>query len=145
MWSIAIYRGVTPFKLQSAAPVLTRNHVTGIPADFVADPFMLRGDDTWYMFFEVMPTSTQLGEIGLATSNDALTWTYQRIVLREPFHLSYPHVFEWQDNYYMLPETLNAGAICLYKALDFPHGWSVVARLIDGRFADPSLLRFNDL
>ena len=144
MWSIAIYTGLSPFNLEPAPPVLTKSNITDIPADFVADPFMLRRNHTWYMFFEVMHTETKLGEIGLATSNDALNWTYDRIVLKEPFHLSYPYVFEWQNEYYMLPETLNAGAICLYKALDFPYNWSVVARLIDSQLADPSIVRFND-
>jgi beta-xylosidase len=144
MWSIAIYTGITPFNLQPAAPVLTKDYITDIPADFVADPFMLRREVTWYMFFEVMNTETQRGEIGLATSNDARTWTYDRIILKEPFHLSYPHVFEWRNEYYILPESLNAGAVCLYKALDFPYNWTVVARLIKGELADPSILRFND-
>src|SRR5215217_6613473 len=143
MWSIAIYTGVTPFNLEPGPTVLTKSNVTDIPADFVADPFMLRRDNTWYMFFEVMHTKTQLGEIGLATSNDTLTWTHDRIVLKEPFHLSYPHVFAWQNDYYMLPETLNAGAVCLYKANNFPYDWSIVAQLIDSQLADPSLLRFN--
>jgi len=147
MWSIAIYTGATPFDLKAGpnTPVLTKSDVTDIPADFVADPFMLRRRHTWYMFFEVMHTETQLGQIGLATSNDGLTWTYDRIVLKEPFHLSYPYVFEYENEYYMLPESLNAGAVCLYKALDFPYNWSVVARLIEGELADPSILCFNDL
>jgi len=145
MWSIAIYRGATPFNLQPSPPIMTKDHVTDIPAAFVADPFMLRRDNTWYMFFEVMHNETQRGEIGLATSNDALAWTYERIVLREPFHLSYPHVFEWRGDYYMLPETLNPGAVCLYKALDFPYEWSIASQLIEGKLADPSILRFNDL
>ena len=144
MWSIAIYTGISPFNLEPAAPILTKANITDIPADFVADPFMLRRGRTWYMFFEVMHTETKLGEIGLATSNDALNWTYDRIVLKEPFHLSYPYVFEWRNEYYMLPETLNAGAVCLYKALDFPYNWTVVARLIDSQLADPSIVRFND-
>ena len=84
MWSIAIYNGITPFDLQPAPPILTKSDITDIPADFVADPFMLHRDNTWYMFFEVMHSATKLGEIGLATSgDDAQTWTYQRIVLRE--------------------------------------------------------------
>jgi hypothetical protein len=145
MWSIAIYNGPTPFDLHPRAPILTRTHITDIPADFVADPFMLRHNDTWHMFFEVMNTETQRGEIGLATSPDALAWSYHRIVLKEPFHLSYPHVFNWRGDYYMLPETLNAGAVCLYKALDFPFEWSNVARLIETQLADPTIFRFNDL
>ena len=144
MWSIAIYTGSTPFNLQPATPVLTRSDVTDIPADFVADPFILHRNRTWYMFFEVMHSDTKLGEIGLATSNDALTWTYDRIVLREPFHLSYPHVFAWQNHTYMIPEMLRAGTVCLYKALDFPYHWTRIAELIKGQHADPSLLRFND-
>jgi len=144
MWSIAIYTGSTPFNLQPAPPVLTRSDVTDIPADFVADPFILHRNRTWYMFFEVMHSDTKLGEIGLATSNDALTWAYDRIVLKEPFHLSYPHVFEWQTHIYMIPEMLRAGAVCLYKALDFPYNWTQVGELLQGQHADPSLLRCND-
>jgi hypothetical protein len=130
MWSIAIYRGPTPFQLQPAPPVLTQHDVTDVPADFVADPFLLQHDNTWHLFFEVMNTTTQLGQIGLATSPDAHAWSYQSIVLKEPFHLSYPHVFGWQGEHYMLPETLNAGAVCLYKAFDFPFQWANIARLI---------------
>jgi len=144
MWSIAIYTGISPFNLQPAPPVLTKAEVTDIPAAFVADPFMLHRDQTWYMFFEVMHSETKLGEIGLATSNDALTWTYDRIVLKEPFHLSYPYVFEWQNEYYMIPEMLRADAVCLYKALNFPYDWTQVAELFKGKHADPSLLRCND-
>ena len=45
----------------------------------------------------------------------------------------------------MIPETLGASAICLYKADDFPTRWSLQQKLIDGAYADPSLVRFNDL
>jgi hypothetical protein len=106
---------------------------------------MLNHQGTWHMFFEVMNAESQRGAIGLATSNDGFAWTYQKIVLDEPFHLSYPYVFEWHDEHYMIPETLDAGAVCLYKAEDFPFHWSCVARLIEGQFADPSIFRFTDL
>jgi len=91
-----------------------------------------------------MNAETKKGEIGLATSNDGLNWTYQQIVLNEPFHLSYPYVFEFENEFFMLPETLGAGAVCLYKAGEFPSRWSCAARLLEGRFADPSLFHFND-
>lgn len=147
MWSISIYTGESLFSLEPihAHPVLTKDDVTDIHAEFVADPFMLKHDNRWHLFFEVMNIETTKGEIGLATSDDALTWTYQRIVLKEPFHLSYPYIFTWQDELYMIPETLGAGAVCLYKAEDFPYRWSMIARLLPGRFADPSLVRFDDL
>jgi hypothetical protein len=147
MWSISIYTGDSPFELKpiQSEPVLSSVHVTDITAAFVADPFMLHRDRTWYMFMEVMNADTRLGEIGVATSKDALAWTYQQIVLKEPFHLSYPYVFHWQNEYYMIPETIGSGAIWLYKAAEFPNRWAPVTRLISGCFADPSVFRLNNL
>jgi hypothetical protein len=149
MWSIGIYTGHSPFHLQSPAdktnPVLTCADVTDIAAEFVADPFMVHHDGRWYMFFEVMNGETGRGEIGLATSDDAFSWNYKQIVLNEPFHLSYPYVFEWQGEYYMVPESLGASAVCLYKADDFPARWSMQGKLIEGANADPSIVYFDNL
>src|SRR5919106_1772188 len=67
-WSIGIYIGTSPWDFPSPTqidnPVLTRRDVSDVPAAFVADPFMLRTAHTWYMFFEVVNTSTNKGEIG---------------------------------------------------------------------------------
>jgi len=146
MWSISIYNGDSPFTLKPLypTPVLTKDHITDIPADFVADPFMLQNEGRWYMFMEVMNAESKKGEIGLATSTNGVAWTYHSSILNEPFHLSYPYVFKCENHFFMLPETLGAGAVCLYKAGEFPSRWSCVARLLEGRFADPSLFHYND-
>lgn len=146
-WSIGIYVGQSPFDLHSAAgidnPVLTQSDVSDVPASFLADPFMIRAGDAWHMFFEVKNILTRKGEIGLAQSRDGFDWRYSRIVLAEAFHLSYPYVFEWEGEYYMIPETLQANQIRLYKALRFPTEWRHVADLVEGQFADPSIFRFD--
>jgi len=146
-WSIGIYRGTFPVKFDSPDnvrnPVLTANDVTDVAADYVADPFMIREDSTWYMFFEVMNAQTHQGDIGLAVSKDGLNWVYQHIVLDEPFHLSYPYVFKWRKDYYMIPESSRANSIRLYKAVGFPTQWSFVGTLLYGVFVDPSILRHD--
>jgi hypothetical protein len=147
-WSIGIYWGNSPFNFVSpdhiTNPVLTADQVTDITADFVADPFMLRVENTWYMFFEAMNMQTGRGEIGLATSEDSVNWNYQQIVLQELFHLSYPYVFEWQNDYYMIPETASVNTIRLYKATHFPYQWEFTKVLLDGNsFADSSICYFN--
>jgi hypothetical protein len=145
-WSIGIYTGAVPFKFASPArvenPVLSYQSVTDVHADFVADPFMIRRDGVWLMFFEVMDAETGIGKIALATSADGLRWNYERVVLEEPFHLSYPYVFEWRGEYYMTPETLYPGAIQLYKAAPFPFSWIHAGAIIDGAHADPSPFHF---
>ena len=80
---------------------------------------------------------TDRGEIAWATSSDAVVWSYRKIVLREPFHLSYPYVFEWQGQYYMIPETHQAESVRLYQARSFPFDWVCIATLLQGH-------RFND-
>jgi hypothetical protein len=143
-WSIGIYTGESPTLLGPPAgfpnPVLTRDDVTDVSAAFVADPFMIRVGGDWHMFFEVMNGQTGLGEIGSATSQNGMRWTYRQIVLAEPFHLSYPLVFEWEGDYYMVPESYQAGAIRLYRAAPFPHRWSCVGELMRGEYlADATL------
>ena len=145
-WSIGIYVGESPFNLRPADgivnPVLTRSDVSDIPASFVADPFMIRAGDLWHLFFEAKHAVARKGEIGLALSPDGFAWQYQQIVLAEPFHLSYPYVFECDGEYYMIPETLQAKHIRLYKASSFPYQWTHHADLIPGEFADPSIFYF---
>lgn len=149
MWSIGIYTGASPFRLAPASgienPVLSAREVTDVPAEFVADPFMIRSGGTWHMFFEVMNARRGMGEIGLATSPDGLRWTYRGIVLAEPFHLSYPYVFAWRGGTFMIPETLEPGEIRLYRADPFPHRWRYVKPLVEMRGADPSIFRYGRL
>src|SRR5262245_60427292 len=94
-WSIGLYAGTSPLALAPAddEPVFTADRVTDIAARFVADPFLVRADGRWHVFFEAFNAATGQGDIGWATSDDARRWSYQRIVLDEPFHLSYPYVF----------------------------------------------------
>lgn len=144
IWSIGIYRGDSPLSLHPANgaenPVLTRDHVADEPAELVADPFMVRRDSSWFMFFEILNWRTQKGEIGLATSNDMVRWEYQQRVLVEPFHLSYPCVFAAQSQYFMIPETHQTDSVRLYRAADFPTKWVFVTTLLDGGyFADASI------
>lgn len=148
-WAIGVYVGESPFDLAPPRnvrnPVLTAADVSDVPARFLADPFMAQENNTWYMFFEVLNEHTDQGDIGLATSPDGLRWTYKQIVLDEPFHLSYPYVFKWQDTYYMVPESGEADSIRLYQATNFPIEWSLVATLLDGRYyLDSAIFRFAD-
>ncbi|GAB4365070.1 MAG: hypothetical protein Kow00121_01310 [Elainellaceae cyanobacterium] len=147
-WSIGIYKGDSPFNFVAPEgiknPVLTAEDVIDVNADIVADPFMVWENEKWYMFFEVMNDRDRKGMIGLATSTNGFHWTYQKIVLDEPFHLSYPYVFKWNEEYYMVPESYQANAIRLYKATKFPTQWSFVKDLLNGRdYVDSSIFQFD--
>jgi hypothetical protein len=112
IWSIGVSEGSTPFDLAAAAgvsnPVLSARDVHDVRARFVADPFMLTRDGMHHLFFEVLNIDRQTGEIGHASSEDMIHWSYREIVLREKFHLSYPYVF---------PDLCHFFKICGYNKL----------------------------
>lgn len=149
-FSISILRGasldqMTPIGT-GGQPVLTRKDVTDIPASFVADPFLHRVDGRWYMFLEVMHAAARKGVISVAGSADGSVWQYDRVVLEEPFHLSYPYVFEFDGEHYMIPETRRSRSVRLYRARRFPYDWELVRTLLEGEgFVDSSICNINDI
>ena len=126
-------------------PVLTAEDVADVPAVFVADPFILSNGSAMFMFFEVFNAKSRKGEIGLARSNDWFNWKYDQIVLSEPFHLSYPYVFEWENNIYMMPESCEAEEVRLYKADDFPNKWTYLKTLKKGKYLDSSIFYYKQV
>lgn len=149
-WAIGIYKSSSsePFDFSGdnvSNPVLTASDVKDIPAAFVADPFLIHENNTYYMFFEVLNTNTSQGDIGLAISNDGFNWTYKQIILDEEFHLSYPCVFKWENDYYMIPETYQVESIRLYKSNNFPYNWTFVKTLLEGQdFVDNTIFYYNN-
>ncbi|MEO7458051.1 MAG: hypothetical protein ABIY52_17470 [Gemmatimonadaceae bacterium] len=149
LWSIGVYSGSSPLTLgpdsRFPAPAITRDDVTDVSAGFVADPFLIEVDGVWHLFFEVFNRATWMGEVALATSPDLVHWTYRQVVLREPFHISYPLVFEWEGAHYMMPEMHKTQSIRLYRAEEFPLRWTHAHTIMSGeRFADSTPFRHDD-
>jgi hypothetical protein len=147
-WCIGMFGGASALELRPAPgnPVLTRDDVTDAPAKFVADPFMLRDGDTRHMYFEVMRTDRGVrgrGAVAHASSADGLTWRYDRIVLEEPFHLSYPLVLRDGGALWMVPESHAAGGVRLYRADDPASRWTFAATLLDGELVDPTVFEHD--
>lgn len=149
IWSIGIYSGKDIMHLSPQEeiknPVLTTSDILDRPAKFVADPFIIKEDEKWYMFFEILDKKTHKGVIGLATSNDFNKWEYKSVVLEEEFHLSYPYIFKYDNNFYMLPEGGNSGYLNLYKAVEFPYKWKRVSSLLRGCYLDSSIFRYDNI
>lgn len=148
-WTIGIYRSNSPFHFNALQgwinPLFRAEDVTDVNASFVADPFLIRQDKQWDLFFEVYNKDTKQGDLAVATSRNTWIWKYQNVIIDEPFHLSYPYVFQADGEYYLIPESFEANSIRLYKADDFPTKWSFVKTLIEGRdYVDNSIVYYNN-
>ncbi|KAJ4787408.1 Glycosyltransferase family protein 64 protein C5 [Rhynchospora pubera] len=162
-WSIGIYYGKSPLSLSPielqqnrinanssawpvANPVLTCKtlSVVGYPSNFVADPFLYVQDNNLYMFFESKSTLTMKGDIGVARSTDqGATWEFLGIALTENWHLSYPFVFNYQNQIYMMPEGNKKGELRLYRATKFPLEWKLEKVLIKKPLIDASMVQYD--
>ena len=89
---------------------------------FLADPFVIYRNGEHYCFVEDYDYAIKRGNISVykitSGSNEELG-----VALKEDFHLSYPYLFEFDDELYMCPETCENREIRIYKCVDFPLKW----------------------
>ncbi|CAM0954245.1 unnamed protein product [Alopecurus aequalis] len=161
-WAIGMFYGKSPFLLRPielegrssanssawpvANPVLTCASATeaGYPSNFVADPFLYLQGDTLFLFFETKTTTTMQGDIAVARSFDqGATWEFLGIALDEAWHLSYPFVFKYENEIYMMPEGNKKKELRLYRATKFPLEWTLEKVLINRPLVDAALIQFE--
>lgn len=104
-----------------------------------ADPFPIEHNGTLYIFAEIFDYLKRRGRIGYTRLIKG-KWQPWKIVIDEPFHMSYPNVFEYKGEIYMIPETSADRTLRLYKAVNFPDQWEL-AKVIehDIAFVDTTL------
>jgi hypothetical protein len=106
--------------------------LSGGSHSYLADPFPFRYRERDYIFFEQYPYATGRGCIAVAAVERNGAVGEPRVVLQEPHHLSYPHLFEREGQVWMIPEAGESGNVDLYRAVDFPYRWTREARLAEG-------------
>jgi hypothetical protein len=111
---------------------------------YLADPFFFCSGDKILLLAETIERKDQRGVIV------AYEVTRERIVSlgvaieNKDVHLSYPYLFRWKGDIYCLPEQAEAGAVVLYRAVDFPKRWERVGAILPGvSAADPTLFRYK--
>jgi len=94
------------------------------PNRFLADPFVKVKDGRAILYVEDFDYGSSKGKI---TAFELFREKYVEIgtALEEPFHLSYPFIFEAEGSLYMCPETHQANDVRLYKCLEFPLRWQL--------------------
>ncbi|XP_044508022.1 glucosamine inositolphosphorylceramide transferase 1-like [Mangifera indica] len=163
-WAIGVFYGDSPFSLKPIETVnIWRNHsaawpvanpimtcgsvsASGFPSNYVADPFLYVQGDVLYLFYETKNSITMQGDIGVAKSVDkGATWDILGIALDENWHLSYPYVFEYLGQIYMMPESSKKGELRLYRATDFPLQWTLERVIINKPLVDPVLVNHDGM
>lgn len=109
------------------------------PFHFLADPFVVNKYGKEVCFVEDFDCESRLGKIAAyeLTSDGA---TRLGIALEEAFHLSFPYLFEYQQQLYMCPETSENRDIRIYKCVGFPLHWKLEKIVMENISAADSML-----
>ena len=98
-----------------------------------ADPFLFDYKGETYLFAEFFSYKLNRGVISYSKYNPTInSFDSYKEIIREDYHLSYPLVFEYNNDIYMIPEASQSDALYLYKAVDFPEKWEKSECLISG-------------
>ena len=126
------------------------SHFTGFtqlraPAGrFWADPFPAVVDGRYYIFVEEYVYSTEKGHIAVLDVTPDVAEPRAVPVLDRDYHLSYPFIFRWQGEHYMVPESVHNQTVEMYRATHFPHAWVPHATLLENvRAVDATLAEVN--
>lgn len=99
------------------------------PNHFLADPFVINVDGENFCFVEDYDYSLERGYIAAyKLSKEGAEKLGDAII--EPFHMSYPYIFEYQSKHYICPETSANKDIRIYECEKFPLEWKLKKTLM---------------
>lgn len=93
---------------------------------WIADPFLFDYEKSTYLFFEMYDRVKRKGLLGYSEIDSKGEITEPRIILEEKYHLSFPYVFEFEGEIYIMPESADNLSISLYKSIRFPDLWQKI-------------------
>lgn len=112
---------------------------------FFADPFVKTVDDQTVVFVEDYHYSTKQGTISAIKIQNDGTYEIVPDIIKEQFHLSFPYIFEYQNQLYMVPESSLSNSIRLYKCTQFPDKWEYQHDIMQNVNAvDSMIFKHND-
>jgi hypothetical protein len=89
---------------------------------YAADPFLVEENGKVYIFAELFDQREGKASLGYCTinNNKCSKW---KVILKENFHMSYPHIFKMDGNWVICPESCEDKTVFLYKCKEFPDKW----------------------
>ena len=93
-----------------------------------ADPFIIVQGKNKYIFCEGYEKKRHLGAIYCISLENEIKYVP---IIRNNYHMSYPNIFLYDGNYYILPETSEKKTLELYHCLEFPYKWEKDSVLLE--------------
>ena len=146
-WTLGYASSNSPLIVNHDSIIWIKNDAySHIPSSIMADPFVVKEDNVLYIYYEEMSgrRNSTHGNICVLKSIDGISWDRLGYAIEAKFHLSWPFVFKYNNEYYMLPEKTATHELALYKATHFPLKWKKELVLFSNiSYTDP-IIYFED-
>lgn len=113
------------------------------PGRYFADPFLLVRNEETFCFvedYDCLKGRARISVLRLAADGAELLG----VALDEPFHLSFPYLFEHEGSLFMCPESSEANEIRVYRCVDFPLQWRLERVVMPAVHAADSMIFERD-
>lgn len=111
---------------------------------FWADPFVVFKNKLYYIFFEEFEYNKNKGHISFLTINEDGNYSQVEKIIEKDYHLSYPNIFNFNDKYYMIPESHDNKTIEIYECSEFPDKWKFCKNIFENIAATDSTLFYKN-
>lgn len=135
IYTIAV-RPATADLSEAPLPALGGGAYTPLPETpgwWYADPLLFHKWGRRWLFCEAFNMETGRGSIAVCDFSEQGLPNPPQVVLEERYHLSFPTVFDWNGETWMIPETGENHSLNLYRCTRFPGEWERVEEFIVGR------------
>lgn len=137
IWKVAL----RPRQGRAQDDVLTRRDdftLLESPQGFAwADPHLVAHQGRTLLFVEELEISREAsGKLVCLEIDGRGAVAGRAVCVQRPYHLSFPQVFLWQGEYFMIPESMADGSVQLLRARHFPDDWVLEKVLFRGSAVD---------
>jgi hypothetical protein len=127
-WGITLFEGDWT---QMDAALRASRPVPNPPGRFFADPFVIERDGRTYCFVEDYVHARGKAHITVLEYRAGVVKEIGPC-LEEPFHLSFPFLFDYQRELYLCPEASTSSSVRIYRCVEFPLRWELVRVTLPG-------------
>lgn len=110
---------------------------------WLADSLIYSCDEGVFLFVEAFDKHDNIGKLAVLKYNGK-EFSDFKIIMEKEYHLSYPYVFKFNNEYYMIPETSANNSIEIYKSYNFPYDWKKEKELLKGKYVDTTVFEFEN-
>jgi len=106
---------------------------------YYADPFIVEHSKGLDLFVEEYDQGKEKGLISCLRLNKKLEIIEKTTIVEASHHLSFPFLFQYNEKWYLLPESGGAGQLTLFECISYPNVWKEKSVLLDEPVTDPIL------